>query len=185
MLKRENMFWHWDAEIPDLVCNAIIERGLELSQLEALVGDDKEGAVDEDVRKTRVGFFQENQDAWLFHVLAGYVEKANKNSGWDFNINHQQDPQFTVYDKDFFYDFHEDSSYHQKDMRKLSLVVLLSDPSDYTGGGFEFRDADLEEIPTKRGSILVFPSFLYHRVSPVESGVRYSIVNWFTGPALV
>jgi PKHD-type hydroxylase len=185
MLKRENMFWHWSNEIPPLVCDAVVGRGLILSQGTALVGDGEEGVVDEAVRKTKVGFFQGDADAWLYHILWGYMKKANENSGWKFKITHQQEPQFTVYDKDFFYDFHEDASFHEKDMRKLSLVVFLSEPTDYTGGGFEFREDNMEQIPTGKGSILAFPSFLYHRVAPVESGVRYSIVNWFTGPALI
>ena len=32
-----------------------------------------------------------------------------------------------------------------------------------------------------KGSIIVFPSFMWHRVTPVTSGLRYSLVNWNCG----
>ena len=183
MLKTQDMFWYWKEEIPPLVCNAIVDRGLELAAEVASVGDEEVGVVDENVRKSRVSWFDINQDAWIYHILWGYMEKANKNSGWKFKVTGQQQPQFTVYDESFFYDFHEDASYHEKDMRKISLVVFLSDTKDYDGGAFEFKEE--AQIPVEKGSILVFPSFLYHRVTPVTRGLRYSLVNWFTGPALV
>ena len=75
-------------------------------------------------------------------------------------------------------------------IRKLSLVCSLSDPKDYTGGRFQFKltdektgenyDFEVEEI-LPRGSIIVFPSFLYHRVKPVKQGTRYSLVAWSNG----
>ena len=68
-------------------------------------------------------------------------------------------------------------------MRKISLVVFLSDTKDYDGGDFEFQEE--AKIPAEKGSILIFPSFLSHRVTPVTRGLRYSLVNWFIGPALV
>lgn len=66
-------------------------------------------------------------------------------------------------------------------MRKLSFSVLLSDPDTYTGGELEFS-GDL--VPTRaQGSIIVFPSFLRHRVTPVESGLRDVVVGWAVGPS--
>ena len=183
MLKNENMFWFWKSEIPAIVCDNIVSRGLELTEEQASVGEGENGIVDENVRKSRISWFDTGKDAWLYHVLWGYMVRANTNAGWNFDIKEQQQPQFTVYDKSFFYDFHEDASYHEDNMRKLSLVVFLSETTDYDGGNFEFREP--AEVPAEKGSILVFPSFLYHRVTPVESGLRYSLVNWFTGPSLV
>jgi PKHD-type hydroxylase len=36
--------------------------------------------------------------------------------------------------------------------------------------------------PRKRGTLILFPSFLIHRVTPVNSGVRESMVSWISGP---
>ena len=33
----------------------------------------------------------------------------------------------------------------------------------------------------KKGTVIVFPSFVWHRVKPVLSGTRYSLVCWSLG----
>ena len=79
-------------------------------------------------------------------------------------------------------------------IRKLSVTCQLTDGSEYKGGEleFDFRNYDpqmrdetkhlrkaTEILP--RGSVIVFPSFLWHRVKPVTKGVRYSLVLWNVG----
>lgn len=185
MLKNENMFWQWDKEIPPIVCQAIIKRGLQLEIVDAEVGnnlEEDEGKVDHSVRNSQVGFFSADTDAWLFHLLWGYMLKANINAKWNFDIYGQQPPQFTTYEKDFFYDFHEDGTFHQDGMRKLSITIILSDPTHYDGGEFVFENGG-DVISKNQGTIIAFPSFIRHRVNPVTKGIRYSLVNWFDGPA--
>ena len=183
MFKKDMTFWMWEREIPKEVCETIIQRGHKMSGFDAEVGDDGQGRIDHSIRQSHVRFFRADQDNWLYHLLWGYMHRANTGANWNFVVNNQQEPQFTTYTPDFFYDFHEDGSYHENGMRKLSLVVFLSNPSDYTGGKFEFEDG--AEPSTDQGSLVVFPSFLKHRVCPVEEGTRYSLVSWFTGPAFV
>ena len=66
------------------------------------------------------------------------------------------------------------------------MTVLLND--NYEGGEFQFVICNQEKceihVPefNKIGSIIVFPSDMEHRVAPVTSGVRYSLVVWFLGP---
>jgi len=110
--------------------------------------------------------------------------------------------QITRYRKGRFYNFHRDgngdylSTYNDPGnafmhghVRKLSMTTLLSD--SYEGGEFQFSGYAKEkcEISTpefsKVGSIIVFPSFLEHRVAPVTKGTRYSLVTWFVGPPFV
>jgi PKHD-type hydroxylase len=72
--------------------------------------------------------------------------------------------------------------------RKLSVTVNLSDPGDYTGGDLEFLNG-IGQLLTQpelrqRGSIVVFPSTLGHRVTPITSGVRYALVGWMVGPPI-
>lgn len=64
--------------------------------------------------------------------------------------------------------------------RKLSLSIQLSPPYDYSGGQLEFQNID---SPADRGigSLIAFPSFIQHRVTPVDSGVRSSLVVWVHG----
>lgn len=67
--------------------------------------------------------------------------------------------------------------------RKLTVVVQLSAPADYDGGGLELRpDSHVQELPRRRGTALIFPSFTLHRVTPVSRGQRWSLTLWAHGP---
>jgi PKHD-type hydroxylase len=65
--------------------------------------------------------------------------------------------------------------------RKLSYSVQLSDPATYEGCDLVFT-APPSQASREQGSITVFPSFLYHTVTPVYSGLRHAIVGWVHGP---
>ena len=89
-----------------------------------------------------------------------------------------------------FYDFHQDSTHspmdYEKETRKLSMTVQLSDPDSYEGGEFYFYNGNNkeEEPPSQeQGSIIVFDSRMWHRIAPVTKGVRYSLVSWILGPS--
>jgi PKHD-type hydroxylase len=78
-------------------------------------------------------------------------------------------------------------------VRKISLTLNLNAPGDYDGGNLKFdfgrhveRDQfyECEEI-RPQGSIVVFPSFLDHCVTPVTRGTRYSLVLWSLGQPFV
>lgn len=71
--------------------------------------------------------------------------------------------------------------------RKLTVIVQLSDESDYTGGDINLYDDSLNPnvLPKEKGTIIVFKSFLPHSVSEVTSGVRYSLCGWIMGPSFV
>ena len=76
-------------------------------------------------------------------------------------------------------------SEYEKETRKLSMTVQLSDSKDYEGGEFHFYNGiDDPEIPPiqEQGSILVFDSRMWHKVTPITKGVRYSLVSWILGP---
>jgi PKHD-type hydroxylase len=125
-----------------------------------------------------------------------------QSAGWNFNWDWSESCQFTKYKKGQYYDWHCDSwdkpymTNNPQDptngkIRKLSVTVTLSDPKDYKGGEleFDFRNLDpdkkanivkCKEILPK-GSLVVFPSFVWHRVCPVKSGERNSLVIWNLG----
>lgn len=68
--------------------------------------------------------------------------------------------------------------------RKLTIVVQLSGPDDYTGGALEvWPDTNLATAPRARGLATIFPSFQLHRVTPVTQGTRFSLTLWSHGPA--
>ena len=107
---------------------------------------------------------------------------------------------FTKYKLNQFYDWHCDSWENVYDnpsnpdthgkIRKLSVTCSLSAPEDYEGGEleFDFRNMDPDKPTIRkcaeiapRGSIVVFPSHVWHRVKPVTKGTRYSLVIWNLG----
>ena len=139
-------------------------------------------------------------DSWLKNELKPYVDRANQKAGWNFNLTKPEPGQFTVYDEGQYYDWHVDSNYdvYKKGddwnglMRKLSVTVNLTNPRNYKGGNLKFdmgphhpkRYHTCTEI-RPRGSVIVFPSHLYHQVTPVTEGTRYSLVMWNLGRPFV
>ncbi len=155
-------------------------------------------------------------EQWMFDLFRPYVNIANKESGWRFEIDYSENMQFTVYEKNGFHGWHYDgdsdylSAYKKSNsdnpktgygrettvdemvgkVRKISMTLNLTDPNDYDGGNLKFdfgvhnRDMNrfhlCEEI-RPRGSIIFFPSFTYHVVTPITRGTRYSLVAWFLG----
>ena len=121
-------------------------------------------------------------------------------AGWNFQWDWTEAPQFTIYGPNQFYNWHVDTSLpydtpdnlntHNK-IRKISMTINLSDPKDYKGGHFEFNFRDHHDInkckPHRvkeirdKGSLIVFPSDTWHRVTPITRGTRYSLVVWNLG----
>ena len=129
--------------------------------------------------------------AWLtgnpvvHNLLHPYLADAKEVMGIDVGIN--SEIQYTEYhaSEGGKYDWHHDVNWNGEvgADRKLSMTVQLSDPSEYEGGDFELLE--VEQVPSfakEKGTVLIFPSYLLHRVTPVTSGVRRSLVAWFTGP---
>lgn len=173
--------------MPDDLCDAIIASGKDLVQQDGLVGgksDLDDGYVDKESRTNTVGFFPEGH--WLEGLVSHYVNKANKQA-WNFRLSSCQTIQFATYTKNDFYGFHCDTFQLAETMRKLSICIQLSDPLAYCGGEFEFQDdPPLEpEGFVDRGSIIVFPSFLFHRVAAITDGTRHSLVSWVLGPQFI
>lgn len=141
------------------------------------------GGENLDHRRSRVAWLTGNQE--VQSLLEPYVAEARTIMSIDIEFNAEM--QFTEYhaSEGGKYDWHHDVDWNNNSGidRKLSLTVQLSDPSDYDGGDFEF--SEVEQLPTsakQQGTVMVFPSYLAHRVTPVTRGVRRSLVAWFSGP---
>ena len=152
--------------------------------------------------KIRISDIHWTTEQWLYDLIWPYMITANHEAGWRYDIKSAETMQITRYKKGGHYDFHYDgcgdhlSTYKELGnfymdgyVRKLSMTVLLND--NYEGGDFQFTSYSKEEctISTPEtggaGSIIVFPSHMEHRVTPVTKGIRYSLVIWFLGPPFV
>ena len=123
---------------------------------------------------------------WIYDRLIKYISIANKNYKFNLSILND-DIQFAIYrsEKNGNYSWHDDMVKNEEfnTIRKLSLSVQLSNEHDYEGGELEIVNAPNNFIaPKKIGTIIVFPSFLIHRVTPVTKGNRISLVLWIDGP---
>jgi|TARA_R100000152_G_C6716593_1_gene143257 PKHD-type hydroxylase len=203
-----NYYWYFKSALTPKFCDDVIKYALSKKETMAKTGgfekDEKESNL-KNMKHKRNSDLVWMDDTWIYKELHPFVHEANRNAGWNFQWDRSESCQFTKYKLGQYYDWHSDSwpkPYERKDpkhpehgkIRKLSMTCQLTDGSEYTGGEleFDFRNYDphmrdeskhlirCQEILPK-GSIIVFPSFVWHRVKPVTSGTRYSLVVWNLG----
>jgi len=119
---------------------------------------------------------------WLYHRMAILFAEANRN--YRLDIRGLVDAmQYTLYGAGQHFDWHLDLGPGSTSARKLSLTIQLSEPDEYEGGELEFVGREIGPESRQRGTAVIFPSYFAHRVSPVTSGMRRSLVVWAYGPA--
>jgi hypothetical protein len=101
---------------------------------------------------------------------------------WKYDITHSNQSEFLMYDIKGKYETHVDTFHaRSNETRKLTILVFLND--DFEGGKFYIQNGHERTYPEqKKGTVLIFPSFMPHGVEPITKGVRYSIVTWMVGP---
>ena len=205
-----NYYWYFKSALTPKFCDEVIAYANQQKEVIALTGgyEKKKKLNKEEIknlqRKRKSDLVWLN-DTWIYKEIHPYVQQANIQAGWNFDWNFSESCQFTKYKHNQYYDWHCDSwekPYNKKNkndpnhgkIRKLSMTCQLSDGSEYQGGEIEFdfrnydppmRDEAKHKVQCKeilpKGSIIVFPSFVWHRVKPVTSGTRYSLVVWHLG----
>jgi PKHD-type hydroxylase len=116
---------------------------------------------------------------WVYSRLASIVSEVN-DSFFKFDITGlDEEIQLAEYGVGGHYNWHTDIG-GEKDFRKISISVQLSDPTSYDGGRLQFDEDD--EASTELGAVVAFPSYKRHRVTPVTRGKRCALVLWVTGP---
>jgi PKHD-type hydroxylase len=180
----QNVYWVWEDALSKEFCNSVLAEVDWGASKSGTVSVKNTYAVDPSQRRTDV--IWQNPMQPLGCIARTYMDVANHLAGWGYGLNNQEDTQISRYksaDKGH-YDWHLDVV-PPKDgiQRKLSISILLSDPSEFEGGELQFKGIEDRKILTKQGSIVVFPSFIEHRVTPVTEGVRYSAVTWASGPS--
>ena len=195
-------YWHFISALDDNVVDKILSAGKKKLADEGGKAKISDNSKVDFWRKSNVCWFNEQ---WLYDLLWPYLTTANKNAGWNFDLDISEDIQFTEYSKSGHYDWHVDGgsdhnyvytkektkwpNYYGK-VRKLSMTVNLSDENDYEGGDLIFKfnssidgkeNTEVCKPIRKKGTIVVFPSFIHHKITPINSGNRYSLVMWTLG----
>lgn len=182
----DTYYWLWKSVVPKELCELVINT---TDWSKAKKGDfstvEKDGSkmtVKEEIRQTDIVF--KNPMEPLGCILSTYINVANNEANWNFDIRGVEDIQIGHYGVGGHYRFHQDFvPPFSPTIRKISAVLILSEPDTYEGGVLELKGLQepLPKLP--QGSIVVFPSFVEHRVTPVTSGTRYTAVCWAVGPS--
>lgn len=176
--------WFIEDAFSDLELNSITHHCEQFTKSEAVIG---RGDLDHKWRSSDICWIHKNDNnSWFFNKLDGLICDVNDNQ-FRFDIYNLTSFQYTTYygNREGHYDWHIDSftsswADPSTKQRKLSVVIQLSDPSEYEGGNLELFS--IGNVAKKKGNMIIFPSWHHHKVHPVTSGIRKTIVCWFTGP---
>lgn len=157
-----------------------------------VVSPDGAPAIESERRKSDIKFIHpDNNNYWIFDRLQKAIAHLNDRY-YGFDLTGFDSFQYTEYNKEGSkYDFHMDTvmgaqkTSNLYGTRKLSMIIPLVDRSEYEGGDFELITGlpeNAEVVDQIKGRMIVFPSFMLHRVTPIVSGVRKSLVVWCVGP---
>ena len=196
-----NQYWQvWQSILSPEDCKKIVNIAKTYPAKDGVVGgENKDSTLNNiaEIRDSTVRWLPKNDSKFseLTHLIRNCFDEANARA-FGFDLSTFYELQFTEYHATSkqHYDWHTDCNMvdcTDVTTRKLSMVIQLSDPEDYEGGVFELgepavdRDHNFplkQELFNPQGSLVVFPSFIYHRVTPVTKGTRYSLVSWSRGP---
>jgi PKHD-type hydroxylase len=195
-----NHYWYIPKALTPQQCDEIQHTAASVQQVEGFHFGHEEGH-----RKSQISWIYE---IFCTEMLGAWIQQANKEAGWYYDLEIPEAVQYTRYSVGDHYNWHIDGNQDQHaarklvaqvappiplnvtpfpkfqgTVRKLSATVNLSHPEDYTGGQLELRCYDQLHMfnDAPRGSIVVFPSFMEHRVTPIESGERHAAVMWYNG----
>lgn len=192
----------WDKAFTDEQLNDIVSI-CEEAELEdaTTVGAESIESIKQ-IRRSKVKFFNREAKTDFIFTTFNFVAKSLNDQFYNFNLNGYEYFQYTVYDGDRDaleqgkYSWHMDLIMNNnvgdsasKETRKLTLVLLLSEPGvDFTGGEFQLNPGNQDNpitVDLPRGRIVAFPSWMIHQVKPVIEGIRKSIVIWVEGPKFI
>jgi len=202
----EMAFYIFPRAIPKKECKRLLKYCLKNSNFEdaSVINEGYSDSGEEDIeersrkdhemRKTAVSFITDKENL-MNELVWGFIRQANKEY-FKYKLDYFQAIQFARYRDGGHYDWHQDSSSQDlsTECRKLSLTFSLTDDSEYEGGLLQFyhgdkpyddKDHDIERDIKSVGTVIVFDSRDWHRVTPVTKGTRYSIVCWTVGPNFV
>ena len=199
------MFYVFPRAISKKECEKLLDyciKNTELKEASVLnkgqsdADDVRIGRTDPSIRITDIAFVEPdgNEDNKVNEVAWDFLNEANTRQ-FNYEIESYQLVQFARYRDGGHYGWHRDVNETaitpNGEMRKLSLTLCLTDSKEYEGGELQFFNGERPEKQMvindiqDQGSVIVFDSRDWHRVTPVTKGTRYSLVCWSVGPNFV
>ena len=170
---------------PKLILDELTKQVINTTYDRSLVTGNGEGKMNLDLRASDCGWIY--WDTWIAGIMHNIMISANRDFYHYDLVHFDSKIQATRYKTGQHYGWHVDAGNKDESkelVRKLSISLILD--SDYEGGELEIFDPTSRqalEFKPKAGNIILFPSWVSHRVKPVTSGTRYSLVAWMNGPA--
>jgi PKHD-type hydroxylase len=180
---------YWEDFLSDDDINYLLARPEWHDQNDAKIGAGDQGTVDKEKRRTNISWMSvDEKNRHIWEKMTNAVWSANRQF-FQFDLTGcyelAQLGTYTQYDQGH-YDWHTDTSLSSSNSpyRKLSMSLLLSDPSEFEGGELQVKygSDDIKQLEQKKGRAWFFPSWTLHRVTPVTKGIRRSLVLWVGGP---
>ena len=172
----------------DNECDKIIQIAKDSYSSSASVGGGKTGNVTKKIRSAEIYPIENDEEnRWIFKKIASIVSVANA-VHFDYDISSIEHAlQLIHYPSDAdipgHYDWHVDAGNGSVATRKISFTAQLSDPNSYTACDLVVDDHGTKiQAVRERGSVSLFPSYMPHVVTPIETGDRYALVIWIHGP---
>jgi len=181
--KIESFAW-WDNAFTSEQLDWLQQKTREAAD-KAQVGGGNGGEINDSVRRSELNWLHKDREcAWVFDRLAHVAASLNADHFGFELTGFGEALQLTNYHeaRQGTYVWHQDFG-SSGISRKLSMVLQLSDPSEYEGGELQIltkREPTI--IQKKRGLITVFPAWTLHQVTPVVKGTRQTLVAWISGP---
>lgn len=198
-----NTFYYFKNVFSDLFCDEVIKYGNSQNEILARTGGTEDKKLNKKEKKQLLKKRNSNvswlDQEWIYREIRPFLIEANKQAGWNYHFDYLESIQFTKYKLNQHYGWHVDEYPKPFDddckninwrgkTRKISAVIILSNPNDYKGGELMFKYFQGEKTKIEsvkdflpKGSIIVFPSYVLHKVKPVTDGLRYSLVVWTLG----
>jgi PKHD-type hydroxylase len=180
----------WDGAFTAKELDAIERYGDVLPlQPAALTNAGDRAGYNDSIRRTRIAWLERNPKTADFYQRMEEIVLGLNRQFFRFDLSGLAPMQFAVYDAseqghfDWHTDYGREKGHEQHEPRKLSLSLQLSGPDQYQGGELQAKvRAGTEIAPKARGTLIAFPSYVLHRVTPITAGSRKSLVIWAMGP---
>lgn len=176
--------WYYNDILTEKDCDALIKLYTQAPDEEARIGGGGTAVIDKTIRNVNRIILPVYKGIGARLAAVGLDANSQR---WNFNIKRANQSEFLKYPagggryKGHIDTFLSKDPNNLQECRKLTVLAFLND--DFKGGKF-FLQTDHKKLypPQKKGTIIVFPSFILHGVEDVEEGERYSVVTWMVGP---
>ena len=190
-----NNYFILEEAVTNRFCDHVIEYGKYLKEQVATTWGYNPNTLNDydrqELEKTRKSKITWMSDNWMYREIQPLIHQVNAQAGWNFQWSMTESFQFTKYEgnQKQHYDWHTDSGDADDNglTRKISASLILANDDEYEGGDFQIcipnpNQNKIINIKLKqKGTMIFFPSFVWHRVVPVTKGTRYSLVCWSKG----